>query len=214
MLVEPLGSDTLALIKLGHRRGRRRDDRAVRAGCRAARRAPRCRWRSRSITFTCSTRRPASRSAAPIGRRNLSQSVRLRRNDEDLEARARGAREPYIRGDRVCAADDAAHLHRRAAAAGRDAQDRRRVSEAQSEREGRGRGRRRDVGGAAAVSVDGAVVEGLGARRDPDRRDPPRAMGRARLGRAARRVSRRRQAEDPVASTSRLIRTRTRSAAN
>ena len=96
------------------------------------------------------------------------------------------------------AANDAAHLHRRPAAAGRDAQDRRRVPEAQSEREGGDRSRRRDVGSAAAISVDGAVGEGLGARRDPDRRHPSGAVGGARLGRAARRVSRRRQGEDPA----------------
>ena len=56
-----------------------------------------------------------------------------------------------------------------------------------------------EVGGATwsagAQLVDGAVVEGFGARRDPDRRDSPRAMGVARLGRAVQRLSRRDKAK-------------------
>ena len=82
------------------------------------------------------------------------------------------------------------------------------------EREDRSRGRRRDVRGAAAIPVDGAVVEGLGARRDPDRRDPSGAVGRAGLGRAARQLPRRRQGEDACRSTSRPTPTPTRSTAS
>jgi hypothetical protein len=105
---------------------------------------------------------------------------------------------PGVRRQRAGAADDVAHLHGRAAAARRDAQDRRRVPETQPEREGGDRGRRRDLRGAAAVPVDRAVVEGLGAGPRADRRDPPGAVGRAGLGRAAGRLPRRRQGEDPA----------------
>ena len=118
-----------------------------------------------------------------------------RRSNEDLEDPARGARRRGVRRECMGATDDAAHLHRRAAAAGRHAQDRGRVSEAQPEREGRRRSRRRDVGSAAAVPVHGALVEGRDARSDPDRRDSSSAMGRTGLGRAARCVSWRGQGE-------------------
>ena len=67
MLVEPLGSDTLGLVKLGARRRCRRDDGPLLARSRASRSAGGSTYRSRSTGFTCSTPNRARRSAGRTG---------------------------------------------------------------------------------------------------------------------------------------------------
>src|SRR5439155_21709656 len=145
----------------------------------------------RSTISICSIRKAVWRFAAPIGKRLQGEEE----SNEDMENRGGDRGRHGLRGTSMGAADDVTHLYRRSTAAGCHAQDCRRISEEESQREGRCRGRRRDIRRAATIPVDGAVVEGFRSRRDSDRRHPARAVGGARVGGAARRVSRRRQAE-------------------
>ena len=207
MLVEPLGSDTLGLIRLGagadagEMTGRFPPEARLAVGqalpvVARARSLPSVRSRDRRR----GPRRRLVRGAADVpckrrGSITLSKEERMKTWKILLD---RGARRGHSRRTRA-----AQQTTLRIFTGGQQRPDvmRKIADEYQKrnpEREGRGRGRRRDVRGAAAVPVDGAVVEGLGARRDPDRRDPPGAVGGAGLGRAARRLSRRRQGEDPA----------------